>query len=342
MKAMALTALRRIEPLQVEEPALKPGWVKVKVLHTGICGSDLHYYEHGRVGDFVVEFPFILGHESAGEVVAVGEGVHDLAPGDRVTLEPGIPCGRCRECRTGRYNLCPDVIFFATPPVPGTLQQYVVHPADLCFKLPDNVSTLAGALAEPLAVGFHACRQGGAVPGMTAAVLGCGCIGLCTAMALFAHGVTDVFMTDRIPLRLEAARSLHAKTVDITARDPVDTIRAWTHGRGADLVVDTTGNALAALSTARLVAAGGTVVMVGLAPDPTFPFDFGALQAREATVKTVFRYRNLYPTVVAALAAGLPIERIVNRVFSFDETDAAFAFNSAHRDEVVKAVIAYE
>ncbi|MDD4797465.1 MAG: alcohol dehydrogenase catalytic domain-containing protein, partial [Eubacteriales bacterium] len=165
--------------IDMDKPKAGPGQLLVQIKHTGICGSDLHYYQHGKIGRYVVEYPFLLGHESAGIVAEVGDGVAGFAVGDRVTMEPGYTCGKCEFCKTGRYNLCPDVIFFATPPVQGTLCQYVAHPADMCFKLPDNISTLEGALVEPLAVGFHAAGQGDARPGKTAAVLGSGCIGLC-------------------------------------------------------------------------------------------------------------------------------------------------------------------
>ncbi len=170
-------------------PKAKDNEVLVKLEYVGICGSDLHYYETGAIGDYVVKPPFVLGHEPGGTVVEVGKNVKHLKAGDRVALEPGKTCGHCEFCRTGRYNLCPDVVFFATPPVDGVFQEYVAHEADLCFKLPDNVDTMEGALIEPLAVGFHAAIQGGARAGQTAVVMGAGCIGLVTMMALKAMSI---------------------------------------------------------------------------------------------------------------------------------------------------------
>ena len=145
----------------IEVPQPKDNEVLVKIEYCGICGSDVHYYENGRIGDYIVKGDFTLGHEVAGEIVKLGSNVKNIEVGDKVALEPGIPCGKCEFCKDGKYNLCPDVIFFATPPVQGALQNYVVHPADMCFKLPENVSTEEGALVEPLCVGLHACRQGG-------------------------------------------------------------------------------------------------------------------------------------------------------------------------------------
>ena len=186
MKVAVMNGIGKMGYTNRPIPAPKAGEVLVKLEYVGICGSDMHYYETGRIGDYVVEPPFVLGHEPGGVVVEVGEGVTHLKAGDRVALEPGKTCGKCKFCREGKYNLCPDVIFFATPPVDGVFQEYVAHEADLCFKLPDNVSTLEGALIEPLAVGFHAAKQGGARAGQTAVVFGAGCIGLVSMMALKA------------------------------------------------------------------------------------------------------------------------------------------------------------
>ena len=162
MKTAVMLGIGKMGFEEREIPVPKDNEVLVKLEYVGICGSDLHYYETGAIGDYVVEPPFVLGHEPGGTVVEVGKNVKHLKAGDRVALEPGKTCGHCEFCKTGNYNLCPDVVFFATPPVDGVFQEYVAHEADLCFKLPDNVSTLEGALIEPLAVGFHAAMQGGA------------------------------------------------------------------------------------------------------------------------------------------------------------------------------------
>ena len=196
MKTAVMTDLQKVEIQEREVPTPKSDEVLVKVEYVGICGSDLHYYESGRIGDFIVETPFVLGHEAGGTVVEVGENVKHLKVGDRVALEPGKTCGKCEFCKQGKYNLCKDVVFFATPPVDGVFQEYVAHEADLCFKLPENVSTMEGALIEPLAVGMHAASQGGAHLGQTAVVTGAGCIGLVTLLSLKAMGVSNVIVVD--------------------------------------------------------------------------------------------------------------------------------------------------
>ena len=171
MKVAVMTGIGKMgfEERDIPKPAADE--VLVKLEYVGICGSDMHYYETGAIGDYVVEPPFVLGHEPGGTVVEVGENVTHLKVGDRVALEPGKNCGKCEFCKEGKYNLCADVIFFATPPVDGVFQEYVAHEAALCFKLPDNVSTLEGALIEPLAVGFHAAIQGDAHLGQKAVVI---------------------------------------------------------------------------------------------------------------------------------------------------------------------------
>ena len=189
MKVAVMNGIGKMGYTTRDIPTPKDDEVLVKLEYVGICGSDMHYYETGAIGHYVVKPPFVLGHEPGGTVVEVGSKVKHLKVGDRVALEPGKTCGHCKFCREGQYNLCPDVVFFATPPVDGVFQEYVAHEAALCFKLPENVSTLEGALIEPLAVGFHAANQGGAHAGQTAVVMGAGCIGLMTMMALKAEGV---------------------------------------------------------------------------------------------------------------------------------------------------------
>ena len=192
MKVAVMNGIGKMGFTERDIPTPKDDEVLVKLDYVGICGSDLHYYESGAIGDYVVEPPFVLGHEPGGVVVEVGKDVKHLKVGDKVALEPGKTCGHCEFCKQGKYNLCPDVIFFATPPVDGVFQEYVAHEADLCFKLPENVSTLEGALIEPLAVGFHAAIQGDAHLGQKAVVMGAGCIGLVSMNLIIETAGTEI------------------------------------------------------------------------------------------------------------------------------------------------------
>jgi L-iditol 2-dehydrogenase len=244
MKAAVLHAAGDLRVEEVARPRVTaPDQALVRIRAVGICGSDLHFYERGRIGPYVVEAPLILGHESAGEVVEVGEQVEHLRPGDRVAIEPGVPCCRCAYCRSGRYNLCPRLPFMATPPWHGALCEYVAWPADLCFPLPDGVSFAEGALVEPLAVGLQAAKRGDVQVGQTVAVLGCGAIGLATLQVARARGATRIIATDVLGSRLDVARKLGATdTFDGADADLVERVRSLS-GDGADVALETAGTA---------------------------------------------------------------------------------------------------
>jgi L-iditol 2-dehydrogenase len=322
-------------------PKAKDNEVLVKLEYVGICGSDLHYYETGAIGDYVVKPPFVLGHEPGGTVVEVGKNVKHLKAGDRVALEPGKTCGHCEFCRTGRYNLCPDVVFFATPPVDGVFQEYVAHEADLCFKLPDNVDTMEGALIEPLAVGFHAAIQGGAQAGQTAVVMGAGCIGLVTMMALKAMGASRVYVVDIMEKRLAKALELGADGVINGSRtDAVEEVRRLTGGKGCDLAVETAGTQTTTVQTIHMTKKGATVVLVGYSRTGEMTLPMSLALDKELTFKTVFRYRHIYPMAVDAVAAGkVNLKGIVTDVFDLDDAQKAMDYSVNNKADIVKAVI---
>ena len=341
MKTAVMTSLGKIELQQRPVPTPGPDEALVKLEYVGICGSDLHYYETGAIGDFVVRYPFVLGHEPGGTVVAVGERVTNVKVGDRVALEPGKTCGHCEFCRTGRYNLCPDVVFFATPPVDGVFQEYVAHEAALCFPLPDNVSTLEGALIEPLAVGFHAANQGGAHIGQTAVVMGAGCIGLVSMMALKAEGVSRVYVVDIMENRLQKALELGADGVINGAKeDAVAAVRGLTGGRGCDLCIETAGTQATTVQTIQMTKKGATIVLVGYSKTGEMTLPMSLALDKELTFKTVFRYRHIYPMAIEAVAAGkVNLKGIVTNIFSLDEAQEAMEYSVHHKADVVKSVI---
>ena len=327
--------------MDVNMPVPKEDEVVVEIEYCGICGSDVHFYENGRIGDFVVEGDFILGHETAGTVIQIGSGVTDLKPGDRVALEPGIACGKCEFCKKGLYNLCPDVVFFATPPVQGALQNYVAHPADMCFKLPENVSTKAGALVEPLAVGLHAAKQGKVTLGDSVVILGSGCIGLVTLLACKAFGAANVIVVDLFEKRLEFAKKMGANHV-INAREEnvEERIKEILGERGADVVLETAGAVKTIQQTPQFAKSGGTIVLVGMAPQDVIDYDFSKVMAKELTIKSVFRYRNLYPVAIAAIADGtIDVEQIVTHEFAFEDSKEAFDTVIKDAENVVKGII---
>ncbi|ETT61930.1 theronine dehydrogenase-like Zn-dependent dehydrogenase [Paenibacillus sp. FSL R7-277] len=340
-RACYMTDLKQMAMKEIGMPVAQAGEVIVKLEVVGICGSDVHYLEHGRIGDFVVNGDFILGHECAGEVVELGPGVKHLKVGDRVALEPGVTCGQCEFCKSGKYNLCPDVQFLATPPYHGCLMDYIAYPENMAFKLPDNVSSKEGALVEPLAVGLHAAAQGSVKLGDRVVILGAGCIGLVTLLACKAYGATEIVVVDIIEKRLEAAMRLGAtRVINARQEDVLEAVAAWTDGAGVDKVIETAGSEHTVKQTPYLVKRGGTIVLVGLAAKDIIDFDFMQIMFKEADIKSVFRYRNLYPAAIGAIADGkIDVKGIVTHEFGFEETQQAFDYVINNKEDVVKAVI---
>jgi len=341
MKTAVMTGIGEVEIQRRPIPSPADNEVLVKVEYVGICGSDLHYYESGRIGNFIVEPPFVLGHEAGGTVVEVGQNVKDLKAGDRVAMEPGKTCGSCSHCKEGKYNLCEDVIFFATPPVDGVFQEYVAHEAALCFKLPENVSTMEGALIEPLAVGMHAANQGGAHLGQTAVVTGAGCIGLCTLLSLRAMGVSKIIVTDVMPKRLNKALELGADyVINGKEEDVVARIMEITGGKGADLGLETAGSQITATQLIKAAKKGSTIVFVGYSASGEMTLPIGMALDKELTFKTVFRYRNIYPMAIEAVATGkIAIKDIVTNYYELDDIKNALDSCVHNKADIVKGVI---
>ena len=297
-------------------PTPKEDEVLVKLEYVGICGSDT-----GAIGNYVVKPPFVLGHEPGGTVVEVGSAVKHLKVGDRVALEPGKTCGHCKFCREGKYNLCPDVVFFATPPVDGVFQEYVAH--------------------EPLAVGFHAANQGGAHAGQTAVVMGAGCIGLVSMMALKAEGVSRVYVVDIMQKRLDKALELGADgVINSREKDAVQTILDLTDGLGCDLVIETAGTEITTRQAIEMAQKGANIVLVGYSKSGEMTLPMSLALDKELTFKTVFRYRHIYPMAIDAVASGkINLKGIVTNIFDFDDIQNAMDKSISDKANIVKAVV---
>ncbi|MFC7205431.1 NAD(P)-dependent alcohol dehydrogenase [Haloferax namakaokahaiae] len=341
MKTAVLLEPETFELQDRPRPSAGPNDVLVAVRDVGICGSDVHYYEHGRIGDYVVENPLVLGHESAGEVVEVGENVTSLGVGDRVALEPGVPCRRCSHCKHGNYHLCEEVEFMATPPHDGAFTEYVSWPADFAYKLPDTVSTTEGALCEPLSVGIHACRRGDVGTGDTVLVTGAGPIGLMIMEAARAAGAGDIIVTDVVDEKLSFARERGADlAVNVADGDLESAVEDFTDGVGADVVVEASGATPSIESTLDVVRRGGTVVLVGLASEATVPFDVLDIIDNELDVRGSFRYKNTYPVAIDLLADGVvDVAGIVEFESSLEDIDDAF--QRAREPNVIKGMVTF-
>ena len=314
--------------------------VRIKMHTVGICGSDVHYYTHGRIGPFVVEEPMVLGHEAAGTVVEVGSAVKHLAVGDRVCMEPGIPDPNSQASRLGMYNLDPAVRFWATPPIHGILRPTVVHPAEYTFKLPDNVSFAEGAMVEPLAVGMHAANKAGIQPGDLAVVAGAGPIGMVTAMAALAGGCSRVVMTDVQQPKLDLAETFGPITpINVADQSLKKVIDEMTDGWGADLIFECSGSPKVAETLFEPLRPGGTVVYVGMPIEPV-AIDIVAAQCKEARIETIFRYAHVYPRALALMGSGkIDLKPLITNKFSFEQSIEAFDFAVEMPPQSVKAQI---
>ncbi len=342
MKAAVLHAVHDMRVEQVPKAKItEPDEVLIRIKAVGICGSDIHFLTRGRIGDFILEQPTIMGHESAGEVVEVGPAVKNLKPGDLVAIEPGKTCRRCEFCKSGRYNLCPDVVFLAAPPVNGAFCEYLAWPEDFCFKLPEGMTAEEGAMMEPLSVGLHAVRLAGVRGGDAVAVLGAGPIGLTTLQAAKAHGATRIIVTDVVESRLEFARKLGATDViNAAEQDVVEAIRELTSGRGVDAAFECAGTQATLEQAFKVARDGGSVQLVGMPAELNPPIPIYDLINRELTVRGTFRYANCYPPAIALAASGkVDVKSLITHRFSLDETPEAMMFVHENKDKVIKAVI---
>lgn len=341
MKVAVMLGIGKMGYEERDIPTPKPNEVLVKIEYVGICGSDMHYYETGAIGNYVVEPPFVLGHEPGGTVVEVGSAVKDLKAGDRVALEPGATCGECEFCRSGKYNLCPDVVFWATPPVDGVFQEYAVHEAALCHKLPENVSTMEGGLIEPLAIGFHAANRGEARIGQSAVVFGSGCIGLVSMLALKAEGVSPIYMVDVMDNRLEKAKELGADyVINGMKEDAVARIMELTGGKGVDLAIETAGTEITTNQAVHAVKKGSNIVLVGYGKTGRINVEMSLALDKEITFKTIFRSRHLFDTAIEAVRTGkVNLKGIVTDVFDFDDMQTAMDRACKEKANIVKAVV---
>ncbi|MBK4216846.1 NAD(P)-dependent alcohol dehydrogenase [Paracoccus caeni] len=341
MKALVLERIGELQLRDIDLPTtLGPDDVRIGIHTVGVCGSDVHFYTHGRIGDFVVNAPMVLGHEAAGTVIEVGADVTHLRPGDRVCMEPGIPDPLSRASKMGLYNVDPAVTFWATPPIHGVLTPEVIHPAAFTYRLPDNVSFAEGAMVEPFAVGMQAAKRARIEPGDTAVVIGAGTIGIMTALAALAGGCSRVLISDVSAPKLALAQQYEGITgVNVREVSLREVVSTETEGWGVDIVFECSGAEAAMRDLFRIVRPGGTVVFVGLPPEPV-AIDISGAAARECRMETVFRYANVFDRALALISAGkVDLKPLISDTFGFDQSIAAFERAAEGRPEDVKLQI---
>ncbi|XP_014250235.1 sorbitol dehydrogenase-like isoform X2 [Cimex lectularius] len=331
----------RLENRPIPEPT--DNEVLLEMGSVSICGSDVHYLQHGRICDFIVKEPMIMGHEASGTVVKLGSKVKNLNIGDRVAIEPGVPCSTCEYCKEGRYNLCPDIAFCATPPFHGNLSRFYCHKADFCFKLPHNVSLEEGALLEPLSVGVHACKKAEITIGSKLLVLGVGPIGLVTTLIAKAMGAEKIIATDLQKHRLELAKICGADhTVQINgteSENDLEKVIRETLGGQPDKTIDCSGFESSIRLGLKATKSGGTFVLVGMgAHEVKLPLVSAAI--KEITIKGAFRYCNDYAVALSLVATGkVNLKPLITHEFSLKDTIKAFETASNGTGNPVKILI---
>jgi L-iditol 2-dehydrogenase len=341
MRAAVLQKTLHLTIESRERPEPHRGEVLIRVKAVGVCGSDVHYYTHGRIGPFIVERPMILGHEMAGIIEAVGPEVAEERIGEAVAVEPGIPDHVCEFCRMGRYNLCPNISFMATPPCDGALTDYVVVPADFAFRLPKHLSLDEGALMEPLSVGVYAIHRSGLKAGQSVAIIGAGPIGLVTLQVARAAGAGSIAVLDLDAGRLSTAKKLGATTVvNSKEESPEEQIRTLTKGRGVDIVFDAAGSPKTAALAVHLTRRGGRVVMIGFPLEDNFPYPLVSGMAKEIDIVTIFRYANVYQSSIDLVATGrVDLKSLITHRFPLEQTEKALQLSDRREDGVVKAMV---
>ncbi|MCW2870215.1 NAD(P)-dependent alcohol dehydrogenase [Actinacidiphila oryziradicis] len=330
MRASVLSGVGEIAVEERPVPAVRPDEVLVRVAAVGVCGSDVHYYREGRIGDFVVDKPLVLGHEVSGRIVAVGADVDTGRIGERVAIEPQRPCRVCRQCKAGSYNLCPHMEFYATPPIDGAFCEYVTIQADFAHPVPDSLSDEAAALLEPLSVGIWAARKARIVPGSRVLIAGAGPIGVIAAQAAKAFGATEIIVSDPVAdRRALVARFGATRTIDPVAESVRDL--------GVDAFIDASGATPAVVSGIGAVRGGGVVVLVGMGADE-IALPIPLIQSRELIITGVFRYTDTWPVAAQLVASGqVDLDSLVTGRFSLE--DAEKALNADRTPGSLKTIV---
>ena len=328
MFAAVLHGAKTIRIENQPSPELKPGMVMLRVRRAGICGSDMHYFEHGYCAAFVPTRPFILGHEFTAEVAALGDGVESVKVGARVTVNPARACGFCEYCKSGRGNLCRKTIMLGSastkPPTDGAFAEYVTVRADQCHVLPSEVDDALGAMLEPFAVGLQAIKRAGSVSGKRVLVAGGGPIGLLVAMAARAYGAAPVALSDILPARREMAQKLGADvTLDPSAKNLAEQVREIV-GDGFDVVFEASGAKPALRQAFDLVRPGGTIVQIGTLGTNDIPIPANQLMVREINYVGSMRYGNVFDEAIRLIAAKrVDLRPLISGVVPLAEVDKA-------------------
>ncbi|MEN8156971.1 MAG: alcohol dehydrogenase catalytic domain-containing protein [Bacteroidota bacterium] len=342
MKAMMLTGIREMEMKEVPTPRiLNEHDVLIRMKTLGVCGSDIHYYVSGKIGSQVVQYPFTVGHEGAGQVEAVGKGVARVRPGDRIAIEPAMPCWECDQCKAGRPHTCRKLKFLGCPgQAEGSLSEYIVMPESSCFKIPDSMSYDQAAISEPLAIGVYAVRQSIPMKGAKVGILGFGPIGMSVLLPALAMGAEAVYVTDKIDERLQIASESGAKLTANPNREDVVSKISEEVPELLDVVFECCGEQDAIDNAVDLLKPGGKLMVIGIPEFDRWSFPVDKLRHKELTIQNVRRQNEAVQPALDMMERGeLEVEAMVTHRFSFEDTREAFDLVAGYRDGVMKAMI---
>ncbi|XP_078055940.1 sorbitol dehydrogenase-like [Mustelus asterias] len=331
---------------QENRPIPEPGAgeVLLKMHSVGICGSDVHYWQHGKIGDFIVKKPMVLGHEASATVHKLGAGVQHLKVGDRVSIEPGVPKENCEFTKIGRYNLSPTIFFCATPPDDGNLCRYYVHNANYCYKLPECVDYEEGALIEPLSVGIHACRRGEVRMGQKVLILGAGTIGLMNVLVAKSMGANPIIVVDLVQERLDMAKCMGAHCIckmekNTCPREMASKVKAALCGM-PEVTIECTGAEQCVQTGIYATKSGGVLVLIGMGNTNTSAPLINAI-SRELDIRGIFRYCNTWPTAINMLASKMiDVKPLVTHRFPLEQ--AIEAFELVKKGAALKVIVQCE
>jgi L-iditol 2-dehydrogenase len=346
MTAVRLHGARDLRVECVPRPAPPgPGQVLLRVRSVGVCGSDLHSYIDGRIGDTVIQRPLILGHEFGAVVEGVGTDAWDgnfapLPPGTRVAVDPAQPCGRCEMCEQGHPNLCHRLHFCGSFPDDGSLCEYMLMPAHTCFPVPQGIDDAGAALLEPLGVGIHAIDLARIRVADSVVILGAGCIGLYVLQLAKLSGADPVFVVDQFPWRLAVAARYGGTPVNFAEGDPVQAVLQATGGRGVDVVIEAAWADHSVQQAMEMVRPGGRVVLVGIPGSDKVEIKHSTMRRKGLTIRAARRMKHTYPRAIHLARSGLvDLNGVISHRFPLARTAEAFALNAAYHDNVVKVII---
>ena len=342
MKAQVLTGIRQMEMREVPTPKIvRDTDVLLKIEEVGVCGSDIHYYETGRIGSQVVQYPFIVGHECAGQVVEVGAGVKNLRVGQLVAVEPAISCHSCDQCLAGREHTCRKLVFLGCPgQISGCLCEYMVMPQECCFPIDGRLTATQGVLCEPFAIGLYAVKQSQIQRGAKVAVLGAGPIGLSCMAAAKANRAAKVYMTEIIEERIRLAQNNGADWVDNPHKGNIVAAISKAEPGGMDIVYECAGQSETLDQGVELLKPGGKLMLVGIPRESRVSFSPDLMRRKEITLINVRRQNHCTQQAIELIAAGkVNLDFMATHQFNFAQTQKAFDLVAGYKDGAVKVIV---